>query len=820
MDDSQALPDFLKDIYQADLSSNNHARWDELGAALNVARDNWRRRPSLTATSTAENTTPKPDCQTSFSQPDPPTDLIDACLAGDCVLYAGAGLSAAADYPTWVPFIGQLLDWAAGAGVLEPDETRKLKAALDAGEVDLVADAIIRSVHRGGRDADLESFLVSVFDREGKPLPERYRRLEKLGLSAALTTTFDTLLEQTFSRSPDSALTPRDTEQLLGALSTKDFFIGKLYGRLTDPTSVMLSPSQYDEAVARNAGFGQFMESLFVSRTLLFLGCSLKGIQDYLGGLRIKGANRRHYALVAVAGEIWETKADYLLDRYGIQVIPVPESRGQEAVDAFIADLADAIAARRAQTRKSDASQSAGRSPREGSPGLVREVQLRNIGLFADLRLEMDPHWNLLLGDNGVGKSTLLKAVALAFCGRDGRDYAERLLAAGQTSGRISIRTDRQEYVTDLSRTRSGVEVTSLPDRPLEIEGWLALGFPALRTLTWRAARVGSDDEGRGRPVPQDLTPLLSGEPDPRLDEVKDWIVSLDYWMHRGGTDPARIHDFREGLFALLGDVTRTPGLHFDRVDKESNRVMVAADGLSIPIEAMSQGTASLLGWLGVLVRRLFQVAGGSPAGLERPALVLIDELDAHMHPGWQQVLVSRLKERFPQVQFIATTHSPLVVAGLEAGQVVRFRRLAGKGVVAERPLHGLKGVGVAGLLTSELFDLASQLDPETESLLARKRELAARDDLAPAETLELGDLDERLGRVDFTTVVRDPLYPRFVRAMSELQPAETTTKQDTEHAVDAPEQRERQMDLARQVLKDLLAKEDVPEPPEQEEAR
>ncbi|WP_295439081.1 AAA family ATPase [uncultured Thiodictyon sp.] len=651
----------------------------------------------------------------------------------------------------------------------------------------------------------------SVFDRDGVALPDRYSRLERLGLSAALTTTFDTLLERIFFRSPDSVLTPKDTEQLLAALSAKDFFIGKLYGRLTDPDSVMLSPSQYEEVVARNEGLGQFMESLFVSRTLLFLGCSLKGIQDYLGGLRIKGANRRHYALVAVAGAVWETKAEYLLDRYGIQVIPVPEDQGQETVDAFINDLADAIASRREQTNEPDPLRPAGTTLRDGSPGLIREIHLRNIGLFTDLRLELDPHWNVLLGDNGVGKSTVLKAIALAFCGRDGRDYAERLLAAGQTSGQISVRTDRQEYVTNLSRTRSGVEVTSLPDRPLEIEGWLALGFPALRTLTWRAARVGSDDEGRGRPVSQDLTPLLCGDPDPRLDEVKDWIVSLDYWMRRGGADPERIQDFREGLFELLGDVTRTPGLHFDRVDKESNRVMVAADGLSLPIEAMSQGTASLLGWLGVLVRRLFQVAGGVPGSLDRPALVLIDELDAHMHPGWQQVLVSRLKERFPRVQFIATTHSPLVVAGLDAGQVVRFRRLDGKGVVAERPPHGLKGVGVAGLLTSDLFSLSSQLDPETEAQLTRKRELAALDDLGPEEAQELADLDERLGRVDFTTVVRDPLYPQFVRAMSELRLAETSADGDVAPPQDSPEQRERQRDLARQVLKDLLAQEETP---------
>jgi len=802
------LPDFLLGIHPADLFEEGGV--SHLMDALRryYSRAVGKEASKGPAAAYPAGDEPDTDVTRPLPSPAPPADLIDACLAGDCVLYAGAGLAAAAGYPTWSDFVARMLDWAADAKVLTPGELRKLKPALlGAGELDLVADAIVRAVERGSREADLHAFLGRMFEPGPEVLPQRYAALQQLGLSAVLTTNFDTLLERTFSRELGSALTPNDTEALLQALSSKEFFIGKLYGRPTDPESLILTPTQYEEAIARNEAFGQFMESLFVSRTLLFLGCSLKGILDYLGGLRLKGTSRSHYALVGVSGDVWETQAQFLKDRYGIQVIPFAAGEDQLAVDTFVGDLGKAIAARRPEPAGDLPSQSRG-SAREGSVGLIREVRLQNIGVFKDLRLALDSHWNLLLGDNGVGKSTVLRAIALAFCGRDGREYAARLLSAEQTSGRISLRTDRQEYVTELSLTRSGVEVKSHPDRPLELEGWLVLGFPALRALTWRPPRIGSDDEGRGRPVPQDLLPLLSGDPDPRLDEVKDWIVSLDYWMHRGGTDSGRIQDFRDGLFDLLAEVTRSPGLRFDRVDSQGNRVMVAADGLSIPIEALSQGTASLLGWLGVLVRRLFQVSGGDADALTRRALVLVDELDAHMHPAWQQILTTRLGERFPNVQFLATTHSPLLVAGLDPGQVVRFRRIPDKGVVAEPPPHGLKGVGVAGLLTSELFSLTSQLDPQTEAMLARKRELAAKDDLAPEETMELKELDERLGRVDFTTAVRDPLYARFVQAMAELHQQEADAEGEATAMPNTPERHERQRTLAREVLKDLLAKE------------
>jgi len=192
---------------------------------------------------------------------------------------------------------------------------------------------------------------------------------------------------------------------------------------------------------------------------------------------------------------------------------------------------------------------------------------------------------------------------------------------------------------------------------------------------------------------------------------------------------------------------------------------------------------------------------------LTRNALVLIDELDAHMHPAWQQVVVHRLGEHFPNIQFVATTHSPLVVAGLDAKQVTRFRRAeddAG-GIIAEAPEHDLKGLGVAGLLTSDLFSLSSQLDPETEQALARKRALASRDQPSEDERAELGALDQRLGSVDFSTMVRDPLYPEFVRAMTELEledaasiPSEPIT----------PETQEQRRELARGVMRKPLSKE------------
>lgn len=102
------------------------------------------------------------------------------------------------------------------------------------------------------------------------------------------------------------------------------------------------------------------------------------------------------------------------------------------AMDAFIESLHQAVAQRQCPEIRPEP---AARAEKGGSDGgLLREVCLQNIGAFKDPPRSR-PQLEYPAGDNGVGKSTVLKAIALVFCGREGRDYAERLLMAGQTSG-------------------------------------------------------------------------------------------------------------------------------------------------------------------------------------------------------------------------------------------------------------------------------------------------------------------------------------------------------------------------------------------------
>lgn len=692
-----------------------------------------RSKDTLTGADTAAPTAGA-DQPTVIPLPDPPPGLIRACVDEECVLYAGAGLSAQAGYPTWQPFIEGLLKWSSETGAIDQSHAASLRAALAAGQLDPVADSIVSAV---GKPAVMTR-LNETFGREER-LPSVHRLLKRIPFCAALTANFDTLLERTYPDVVDRVLTPRNAERMVELLGRREFFIGKLYGSLNDPESVVLTGADYSEVISRNLPFSQSMEGLFVSRTLFFIGASLEGIEAYLSGLTFRGQmTRPHYALVAVTDDVWRAKADQLKRRYGIEVMPFTPGPNTEELPRFIERLADGVAKaeepEQQQTRRSAAT--------EG----VRSVRLTNIGPFPDLKLDLQADWNVILGDNGVGKSSILKAIAACFCGQDASPYGSRIIRAGETSGSIQLETARNTYRMELRRkTSGGVEISVVPARPLEVEGILALGFPPLRAVSWERPK-GPTSEGQRRPAIEDLLPIVKGDPDPRLDRLKQWIVNLDSRIHyektRGGDD--RYERLLSRFFEIVDRVTPGMSIGFGHVNQDTREVSVVTDDGEIPIELVSQGSVSLMGWIGVLLQRMYEIYGDEQDPTQRYALVLIDEIDAHMHPEWQQSVVQDMTSIFPNVQFIATTHSPLVVSGMEARQVMRFIREEGRTtrvVVTDEMMLGRADQ----ILTGDLFGMKTTLDQRTLQLVGEYKTLLAKSKRTPEEETEFNRLDREL---------------------------------------------------------------------------
>lgn len=107
-----------------------------------------------------------------------------------------------------------------------------------------------------------------------------------------------------------------------------------------------------------------------------------------------------------------------------------------------------------------------------------------------------------------------------------------------------------------------------------------------------------------------------------------------------------------------------------DLVDAQRFEMEAGRARLKVPATWLSQGYQTLIAWLSDVVGQIFLDAGGAVEPAEMTGLVLVDEIDLHLHPTWQVRLIPALKRVFPRLQFVATTHSPMVLPGLSAEEV------------------------------------------------------------------------------------------------------------------------------------------------------
>jgi len=193
------------------------------------------------------------------------------------------------------------------------------------------------------------------------------------------------------------------------------------------------------------------------------------------------------------------------------------------------------------------------------------------------------------------------------------------------------------------------------------------------------------------------------------------------------------------------------------------------SDGTVITFNELSEGEQQLLTVLGLL-----------KFTKDNESLFLLDEPDTHLNPAWKFEYLDLIKQvvgNNENSQVIISTHDPIVIGGLRKEEVTIFKRECSK-LITKRPDFDPKGMGVAGLLTSELFGLSTTLDPKTQKQLHRKRQLMYNRARTLEEESELKDLEKELEDMDYTKTVRDPLYEKFVKALfsrPEYQQAELT---------------------------------------------
>lgn len=350
----------------------------------------------------------------------------------------------------------------------------------------------------------------------------------------------------------------------------------------------------------------------------------------------------------------------------------------------------------------------------------VAKVKLDNIRGFHDARRvdldfartgdESHAGWTVLVGQNGSGKSTLLRAIALALAGPD----VSRLLAgdaaswvtAGQDSGGIEVDLTGGLYV-GVTMSAHGVQVESnVAQAP-----WLAVGYGPHRRL------------GGGTAMPHTGSMARLGglfREDVSLSESVSWLIGLH--LRAQEKRPAAA-ELRDAALAVLGDGLLPDGGQIKTVDAEG--LWVDHDGAALPLREMGDGARSLVALVVDLLRQMVLAHGLLALDPQRPvvtdpAVVLIDEIDAHLHPAWQQAVGEWLKQHFPAVQFLVTTNSPLVCQAADPRGLIRLPAPGEERapyIVEDDLYHRVVFGGADDVLVSDLFGLDSAYSPKARRL-------------------------------------------------------------------------------------------------------
>ena len=314
----------------------------------------------------------------------------------------------------------------------------------------------------------------------------------------------------------------------------------------------------------------------------------------------------------------------------------------------------------------------------------INHLKITNFRGFEQAEFEFQPGMNLIVGINGVGKSSVLDALRIAFSRilPELTDCQERRINFNIDDIMIGKTELKVEINVDISGIpfRCKVSRGKRHEQELKPDGYQILGLikddpnqPLVVYCATRRSIVTEQDLNPNRSLGNQSAAFVDALI-PRMLRLREFI---DWWLvqeenldekpqlnrHINALNDAVTHflDWCNNVRAVpASDTYKKPTLLLDK------------NGVTLNINQLSDGERGIIALILDLVQRLLQ----ANPDLENPlqdgkAIVLIDELDLHLHPLWQRMVVHKLTEIFPNCQFIATTHSPQMIGEVEPENII-----------------------------------------------------------------------------------------------------------------------------------------------------
>lgn len=389
--------------------------------------------------------------------------------------------------------------------------------------------------------------------------------------------------------------------------------------------------------------------------------------------------------------------------------------------------------------------------------------------------------WTVILGDNGTGKTSILRSIVSllptpqSFLGKRNQLESEYDLSVnngwrnawdlkhknGEQDSKISLFVAECEkpfineeiemsLTYNLNHNKSNSDNYGLSSTKFDTKVLSPVYCFAYGANRKMAEKSLSDESFRN-------TSETLFRDDALLQNSSEYFLRLDYETAKSRKGNEELRRVKELLLKVLPNGVRD--IQVVKSGRLQREVQVMTSFGWVKLNDLSLGYKTTIAWLIDFATKMIYYHEKSETPFDQPAILILDEIDLHMHPAWQREIIENLTKIFTKTQFIVTAHSPLIAQAAFNSNLVLLKKISDHIRVINEP-DIVRSWRIDQVLTSELFGLKDSRNLKIEKVLTKRRNLLMKDDLTDNEKNELKALEDKLDEIPVAET------PEYIKAM------------------------------------------------------